>query len=76
MEIAYGSRAAEFQIRNCAFTYAPLAELGNSYRYIFIHSLTKKGIIDINTFMSDSGNTACYFIAITNLTERFKDNCL
>lgn len=60
--------AAEFQITNCSFTYAPLAALGNGYRYINIASTSGVSIIDNNTFISDSGNTQCRFISITNIS--------
>jgi hypothetical protein len=66
-EFGIGMKAAQFQITNCSFTYAPLAALNNSYRYIAITSTTGESIIDNNTFVSDSGNSRCYFIAITNV---------
>ena len=66
-EFGIGVKANQFQITNCSFTYAPLAAAGNSYRYIAIFSSTGVSIIDNNTFVSDSGNTNCYFIVITNV---------
>jgi hypothetical protein len=66
-EFGIGIKTAQFQITNCAFTYAPLAAANNSYRYIAIYNSTGESIIDNNTFVSDSGNSRCYFIAITNV---------
>lgn len=67
-EIGIGLKATEFQITNCNFTYAPLASAGNGYFYIFISSTSGNSIIDSNTFVSDSGNTNCRFIIITNVS--------
>lgn len=66
-EFGIGVNAAEFQITNCSFTYAALAAASNSYRYIAIYNNLGASIIDNNTFISDSGNSRCYFIAVTNL---------
>ncbi|WP_277406389.1 hypothetical protein [Lacrimispora xylanisolvens] len=66
-EFGVGLKVTQFQITNCSFTYAPLAALNNSYRYIAIYSTSGESIIQNNTFVSDSGNTRCYFIAITNV---------
>ena len=40
----------------------------NGYYYIVISSTSGQSIIDSNTFVSDSGNTRCRFIIITNIT--------
>jgi|GEM_PF-1699300 hypothetical protein len=67
-EIGIGIKATEFQITNCDFTYAPLASPNNGYFYILISSTSGESIIDNNTFVSDSGNTRCRFIIITNVS--------
>lgn len=66
-EFGIGIKAAEFQISNCSFTYAPVTPAANSYRYIAIYNSSGVSIIDNNTFVSDSGNSRCYFIAVTNV---------
>ena len=66
-EFGIGLLTTQFQITNCSFTYAPLAALNNSYRYIAINSTSGESIIQNNTFVSNSGNSRCYFIAITNV---------
>ncbi len=66
-EFGIGVNATEFQLTNCSFNYAPLAAASNSYRYIAIYNNLGASIIDNNTFISDSGNSRCYFIAVTNL---------
>jgi hypothetical protein len=67
-EFGIGMKAVQFQISNCSFTYAPLAALNNSYRYIAISNSTGESIIYNNTFVSDSGNSRCYFVAVTNVS--------
>ena len=66
-EFGVGMHVEQFQISGCSFTYAPLAALNNSYRYIAITNTTGTSIIANNSFVSDSGNSRCYFIAITNV---------
>lgn len=66
-ELGITTKAMEFQITNCNFTYAPLAALGNNYYYIFITSTNGTSIIDHNTFAAESGNSRCRFIIITNV---------
>ncbi|PGO31726.1 cell surface glycoprotein [Bacillus cereus] len=66
-ELGIAIVATEFQITNCDFTYAPLASPNNGYFYIIISSTSGQSIIDSNTFVSDSGNTRCRFIIITNI---------
>ena len=66
-EIGIGIKASEFQITQCQFTYAPLAAPNNGYFYILISSTTGSSFIDSNTYVSDSANTACRFIIITNV---------
>lgn len=66
-ELGIAIVATEFQITNCNFTYAPLASPNNGYFYIIISSTSGQSIIDSNTFVSDSGNTRCRFIIITNI---------
>lgn len=67
-EFGIGMNAAEFQITDCSFTYAPLGSANNSYRYIAIYNTTGVSIISQNTFVADSGNSRCYFVAITNIS--------
>ncbi|WP_232304347.1 cell surface glycoprotein [Bacillus cereus] len=67
-ELGIAIKATEFQITNCNFTYAPAASPNNGYFYIIISSTSGQSIIDGNTFVSDSGNTRCRFIIITNIT--------
>jgi hypothetical protein len=66
-EFGVGMLAKQFQITNCSFTYAPAAATGNRYRYIAIYNTTGVSIIHNNTFVSDSGNGDCFFIAVTNV---------
>jgi hypothetical protein len=66
-EFGIGMKASQFQISNCSFTYAPLAAADNSYRYIAIYNTSRESIIYNNTYVSDSGNSRCYFIAVTNV---------
>lgn len=65
-EVGIGVNVAEFQITGCTFTYAGAA--GNNYRYISIHFTSGASIINGNSFVSASQDSACYFVAITNLT--------
>ncbi|PEW34127.1 cell surface glycoprotein [Bacillus cereus] len=67
-ELGIAIVATEFQITNCNFTYAPAASPNNGYFYIIISSTSGQSIIDSNTFVSDSGDTRCRFIIITNIT--------
>jgi hypothetical protein len=67
-ELGISIKAKEFQITNCKFTYAPLASLDNGNFYILISSTSGDSIISNNTFVSDSGNTRCRFIIITNIS--------
>lgn len=67
-ELGISIKATEFQIANCNFTYAPLASLNNGYFYILISSTSGNSIISNNTFVSNSGNTRCRFIIITNIS--------
>ncbi len=67
-EFGITTNAAEFQITNCSFGYAPLADLNNSYRCIAITANNGTSIIDSNTFSAESGNTRCYFTVVTNLS--------
>ncbi|WP_312648262.1 hypothetical protein [Aminipila sp.] len=65
-EVGIGVNVAEFQITGCTFTYAGVA--GNNYRYISIHFTSGASIINGNSFVSASQDSACYFVAVTNLT--------
>jgi len=75
-EFGIGIKAAQFQISNCSFTYAPLAAGNSSYRYIAIYLTTGESIIDSNTFVSDSGDSRCYFITVTNVAGTFQGQLL
>ncbi|WP_373897847.1 hypothetical protein ACER0A_010565 [Haloimpatiens sp. FM7315] len=66
-EFGFGIKAAEYQITNCNFTYAPLASASNSNRYILLMNSNGINIIDNNTFSTSGGNNRSSFILITNV---------
>ncbi len=65
-ELGLWLKAAEFQVTNCVFTYAPNAMPGNNYSCILVSVISGDCIIHNNTFVSGSQNTGCFFIRLTN----------
>ncbi len=67
-EIGIGTIAAEFQISNCNFTYAPNGQPNNKYACILISNTTGESVIYNNTFAPGSQDQGCFFIRITNIS--------
>ncbi len=65
-EIGLGMRAAEFQVTNCNFFYAPNALPNNNYACMLVSSCPGDSIVHNNTFVSGARDVGCYFIRMTN----------
>lgn len=67
-EIGIGIMAAEFQISNCSFIYAPNSLPNNKYTCILISNTIGESAIYNNTFTPGSQDQGCFFIRITNIS--------
>ena len=66
-EIGIGTSAAEIQVSNCLFFYAPDALPNNRYNCILISNTTGDSVIYNNTFSPGSQDVGCFFTRITNV---------
>lgn len=66
-EIGIGTSAAEFQVSNCLFFYAPDALPNNRYNCILINNTTGDSVVYNNTFSPGSQDVGCFFTRITNV---------